>query len=80
MDTILATTKLYRNNQTAVPSIIRDKFDVDADTIIEWGINEKNEPVIKFRKKRNIEDIIGLVQLDERTDSVKLKKELYGKW
>ena len=80
MDTILATTKLYRNNQTAVPIIIRDKFDVDADTIIEWGINEKNEPVIKFRKKRNIEDIIGLVQLDERTDSVKLKKELYGKW
>ena len=79
MDTILATTKLYRNNQTAVPSIIRDKFDVDVDTIIEWGINEKNEPVIKFRKKRNIEDIIGLVQLDERTDSVKLKKELYGK-
>ena len=77
MDTILATTKLYSNNQTAVPSIIRDKFDVNGDTIIEWGINEKNEPIIKFRKKRNIEDLIGMVQLDEITDSVKLKKELY---
>ncbi|MDO5832487.1 MAG: hypothetical protein Q4Q14_06565 [Methanobrevibacter sp.] len=54
MDTILATTKLYRNNQTAVPSIICDKFDVDVDTIIEWGINEKNEPVIKFRKKETL--------------------------
>ena len=77
MDTILATTKLYNNNQTAVPSIIRDKFDVNGDTIIEWGINEKNEPIIRFRKKRNIEDLIGMVQLDEITDSVKLKKELY---
>ena len=77
MDTILATTKLYSNNQTAVPSIIRDKFDVNGDTIIEWGINEKNEPVIKFRKKRNIDNLIGMVQLDEITDSVKLKKELY---
>lgn len=77
MDTILATTKLYSNNQTAVPSIIRDKFNVNGDTIIEWGINENNEPIIKFRKKRNIKNLIGMVQLDERTDSVQLKKELY---
>ena len=77
MDTILATTKLYKNNQTAVPSIIRDKFGVDGDTIIEWGINKNNEPIIKFRKKRNIEDIIGMIRLEEKTDSVKLKKELY---
>lgn len=48
---ILANTKMYKNKQTIIPSQIRDKFDVDENTIIEWGVDEFGEPKINFRKK-----------------------------
>ena len=74
---ILANTKIYKNFQTAIPKEIRKKFNVDKNTIIEWGINEKGEVKINFRKKVNLEDIIDIVKTDEVTNSVELKKEAY---
>lgn len=74
---ILANTKIYKNFQTSIPKEIRETFNIDNDTIVEWGIDEKGEPKIKFRKKVKLNEIIGIVKTAESTDSVKLKKEAY---
>ena len=71
------TTKIYENYQTAIPSEIRKKLNIDKTYLVEWSINEKGDPEIRFRKKRNWKDIKGIVKLDYKTDSVELKKELY---
>lgn len=73
----IATTKIYKNFQTSIPKEMREAFDIDEKTIVEWGINEKGEPEVNFRNKVNLEDIIGMVKIEEVTDSVKLKKEIY---
>lgn len=57
----MATTKLYKNNQTPVPSIIHNKFDVIGGTIIGWSINENHEFVINFTKKSNIRNSVRLL-------------------
>lgn len=71
------TTKIYENNQTAIPSEIRKKFNIGKNDLVEWSINEKGEPEIKFRKKTSFKDIRGKGKLDYKTNSVDLKKELY---
>jgi len=71
------TTKIYENYQTAIPSEIRKKLNIDKTYLVEWSINEKGKPEIRFRKKRNWKDIKGIVNLDHETNSVELKRELY---
>ena len=71
------TTKIYKNYQTSIPKEIRKKFNITQDTIVEWGIDDKGEPTINFRKKVTVDDIIGIVKTDEITNSVELKKEMY---
>ena len=36
---VLANTKIYKNFQTAIPKEFRQQFNIDEDTIIEWGID-----------------------------------------
>jgi bifunctional DNA-binding transcriptional regulator/antitoxin component of YhaV-PrlF toxin-antitoxin module len=71
------TTKIYENYQTAIPSEIRKKLNIDKSYLVEWSINEDGKPEIEFRKKKNWEDIRSIVKLDHKTNSVDLKKELY---
>ncbi len=59
---ILANTKMYKNKQTIIPSEIREKFDVDEDTIIEWGVDEHGDPKINFRKKITLKDVAGMIK------------------
>ncbi len=59
---ILANTKMYRNKQTIIPSEVRDRFNVDNDTIIEWGVDESGNPTINFRKKVRLNDVAGMVK------------------
>ena len=59
---ILANTKMYKNKQTIIPSEIREKFNVDEDTIIEWGVDESGLPTINFRKKITLEDVAGMIK------------------
>jgi len=73
----IATTKIYKNFQTSIPKEMREAFDIDEKTIVEWGINDKGEPEVNFRKKVELTDIIGIVKTDEVTDSVELKKGVY---
>lgn len=75
----IASTKIYKNFQTSIPKEMREAFDIDETTIVEWGINDKGDPEVNFRKKVKLEDIIGMVKTEEVTDSVKLKREIYLK-
>lgn len=75
---ILASTGVYKNYQTAIPKEVRKRFKVNIDnTILEWGINEKGNLEINFRRKRDIKELKGMIHLDEKTDSVELKRSLY---
>ena len=76
---ILANTKIYKNYQTAIPKEFRQQFDIDEDTIIEWGIDDEGKPQINFRKKVTLEDVIGIIETGEKTNAVELKRSLY-KW
>lgn len=73
----LAQTKLYKNKQTAIPSQIRKKFNVDENTIIEWGIEDNGQPAIRFRKKIPFKEMEGAIDLGYETNSVELVKEIY---
>lgn len=66
---ILANTKMYRNKQTIIPREVRDKFNVDEETIIEWGVNESGNPTINFRKKVTLKDVAGMVKKENDVES-----------
>lgn len=74
---MLATTRIYKNNQTVIPKEIRKKYDVDENTVVEWDINKNGEPEIRFRKKITIDEMVGAIDLGYETNAVELKKELY---
>lgn len=74
---VLATSKIYGNYQTSIPKEIRKRCNIDKDYVIEWDLTEEGKPEINFRKKRNIENLIGAFHLEEETNSVELKRSLY---
>ena len=77
---ILANTKINKEFQTVIPEEIRKQFNIEKDTIIEWGIDEDEKPKINFRKKVNLEDVIGIIESGEKFSSVELKRGLYDFW
>lgn len=68
---ILANTKMYKNKQTIIPSEIRDRFNIDEDTIIEWGVDEFGDPKINFRRKVTLKDVAGMI---------KKENDVEGEW
>ena len=77
MMNVLAISKVQANYQTTIPKEIIKNYNIDADTVVEWSINGNGNPEINFRRKRNLNELKGLIKLDDVTDSVELKKELY---
>lgn len=74
----VGTTKIYKNNQTTVPSKIRKLFDVSEDTEVDWDLNSDNIITISFKtKKTSIRDLAGLGKSKEITNAVELKRGLY---
>lgn len=76
MNNILASTKIYKNFQVAIPKEIRKEFnDLDINnTMIDWSINKNNEIIIVPRKKITTKDILGIVKDKEKWD---IDKEVY---
>lgn len=76
MENILASTKLYKNFQVAIPKEIRKEFnDLDIDnTMIDWSINKNNEIILVPRKKITTKDILGIVKDADEWD---IDKEVY---
>ncbi|NLJ39185.1 MAG: AbrB/MazE/SpoVT family DNA-binding domain-containing protein [Candidatus Atribacteria bacterium] len=72
----MITTKVYDNNQTAIPSEIRKMFKVQANDIVEWIVNEDGEININFRKRSRLDDIVGIVSSKKPIDSVKIQKRI----
>ena len=74
----IGTTKIYKNNQTTVPSKIRKLFNVSEDTEVDWDLNSDNVITISFKtKKTSIRDLAGLGKSKEITNAVELKRGLY---
>ena len=76
---LVANTKIYKNFQTSIPKEMREAFDINDETIVEWGITDDGQPEVNFRNKVNIDDIISIVKTKEVTNSVELKKEVHKK-
>lgn len=76
MENILASTKVYKNFQIAIPKEVRKEFnELDIDnTMIDWSINKDNEIVLVPRKKITTKDILGIVK---DTDEWDIDKEVY---
>lgn len=76
MNNILASTKIYKNFQVAIPKEIRKEFnDLDINnTMIDWSINKNNEIIIVPRKKITTKDILGIVKDADEWD---IDKEVY---
>ncbi|MCL2156973.1 MAG: AbrB/MazE/SpoVT family DNA-binding domain-containing protein [Methanobrevibacter sp.] len=70
-------TTVYNGNQTTIPSKIRKKHNIKPKDIVEWKENKEGKIEVSFRKKISFKDIKGKVKLDQKTNSVDLKKELY---
>lgn len=74
----VGTTKIYKNNQTTIPSKIRKLFDISEDTVVDWDLNSDNIITITFKtKKTSIRDLAGLGSSKEITNAVELKRGLY---
>lgn len=74
---MIAKTKMYEKFQTVVPKKIREKMGITQEhTIIEWNINDKNEVVLTFKKKKSIDDLIGKYATREKFNAVDELKKL----
>ncbi|WP_295621990.1 AbrB/MazE/SpoVT family DNA-binding domain-containing protein [uncultured Methanobrevibacter sp.] len=74
----VGTTKIYKNNQTTIPSKIRKEFNITEDTIIDWELNSDKTITLTFKsKKSSIMDLVALGKSKERTNAVELKRGLY---
>lgn len=74
----VGTTRIYKNNQTTIPSKIRKLFDVSENTVVDWDLNSENVITITFKTKRSsIHDLVGLGKSKEITNAVELKRGLY---
>jgi bifunctional DNA-binding transcriptional regulator/antitoxin component of YhaV-PrlF toxin-antitoxin module len=48
---MIAITNIFGKNQTTIPKEVRKKLGLEKNMIIEWDVNEKNEAILRFRKK-----------------------------
>ncbi|MDR0911975.1 MAG: hypothetical protein LBM96_05150 [Methanobrevibacter sp.] len=69
-------TNLYKGFQTVVPANIRKKLNLDLDYILEWNISDENKVEVEFRKKTNVNDLIGIFSSKEPTDAVDLQRKM----
>jgi len=70
-----ATTEIHNKYHGMIPTEIREKLNIDKDSIIEWEINKDNEVVLNFRKRSDLLDIVGIGGTQKPTDSVKITKK-----
>lgn len=70
-------TKVYKGKTLTIPKELRKKFDTEKNNIVIWDIKENGELILNFRKKREWEDIINIVEFEK--DSTDLLKEIYEK-
>ena len=69
---MLSETLISKGYQTVVPAKIRKAHKIMPGDVLEWSDNEKGI-IVRPRKKRTLNDIIGLVKTEG--DAVESKKQ-----
>jgi bifunctional DNA-binding transcriptional regulator/antitoxin component of YhaV-PrlF toxin-antitoxin module len=68
---MIAITNIFGKNQTTIPKEVRNRLGLEKNMIIEWDVNEKNEAILKFKRKYTDEECDAFFnRLDE------IKKEM----
>lgn len=74
----MGITKVYKNNQTTIPSKVRKKLNISEDSVINWNLNSDNIITISVKsEKPSVKDLVGLGSSKEVTNAVDLKRGLY---
>lgn len=77
MENIKAKTfssKVYKGFQTVIPSKIRKELNIDIEDTLNWRI-EGEYMVVKVNKQKSLKELEKFsIYVDEKTDSVDLKK------
>ena len=53
---MIAVTNIFGKNQTTIPKEVRERLGLEKNMIIEWDVNEKNEAILKFKRKYTEEE------------------------
>jgi len=67
-------TKISKGYQTVVPAKLRKAYGISPGDRIIWE-EGKGEIRIRIKKKKSLQEIIGMVSGREETDAVELKKK-----
>jgi bifunctional DNA-binding transcriptional regulator/antitoxin component of YhaV-PrlF toxin-antitoxin module len=63
---MIAVTNIFGKNQTTIPKEVRERLGLEKNMIIEWDVNEKNEAILKFKRKYTKEECESFfAKLDE---------------
>lgn len=77
---VLASSKLYGNDELHLPKIIKEEFKefvIDENTIFEWDIKDK-DIILTPRQKVRLEDVIGMIKKEDCDDgSWNIDEEVY---
>jgi AbrB family looped-hinge helix DNA binding protein len=67
-------TKVTDANQTQVPAELRSKFGVRPGDVLVWEEMPDGEIRVRFRRRRTLEDLVGLIDRGKGGDAVRDKK------
>lgn len=74
----IGATKVYKNNQTTIPSKVRKELNISENSIINWNLNPDKSITISVKsEKPTIKDLVGIGSSKEVTNAVELKRGLY---
>ena len=61
----MVVTKISKGFKITIPNIIRKELDIDEVDNIEWIINENRNIELIPRKKKSMNDLIGIISDDD---------------
>ena len=67
---------IYKGFQTTIPVSIRKQLNISQEDTLDWRVQD-GEIIIKIERQDSLDEITDLFELDEETDSVRLKKEAW---
>ena len=56
----VGVTKVYKNNQTTIPSKVRKELNISENSIISWDLNPDKTITISVKsEKPSVKDLVG---------------------
>jgi bifunctional DNA-binding transcriptional regulator/antitoxin component of YhaV-PrlF toxin-antitoxin module len=72
-------TKVTEANQTQVPAALRAKYGVGPGDVLVWEETADGEVRVRFRRRRTLEDLVGMVRDSRGGDALRDKKRAQRK-